>query len=220
MIIEQLFDAFVLHEVTLTLIIISVIAYLVVSRKERSLKSWVSSQMSLEVESVKDWGGNLGEKLIDSGFQRVTILKEELQNWTVDQMTDARANLTTELNAWSANSLESLRTWLMDNLEQIGTKAVAEPIKELMTSSLMSNLGKASGAVRRDNAVMNDLANDAMPENIKFLRDQLVSRFPSLGKHLKNPGQIMELASRFGIDVNAIVSDIGGKPSNTKGTRW
>jgi len=67
--------------------------------------------------------------------------------------------------------------------------------------------------------LINGIANDAMPEDMKFLKDQLVSRFPSLKKTLKNPGQIMELAQRFGINIGDFVGN-EDKGSDAGKSRW
>jgi len=80
-------------------------------------------------------------------------------------------------------------------------------------------MGKLSGNKRGADAVIDGIANDAMPEDMKFLKDQLVSRFPSLKKTLKNPGQIMELAQRFGINLGDIAGN-GDKESGGEKSRW
>jgi len=83
----------------------------------------------------------------------------------------------------------------------------------------MSWMGKLSGNKRGADAVLNAVANDALPEDMKFLRDQLIGRFPKLKKTLKNPGQIMELAQRFGINLGDFVGN-GDKGSDESKSRW
>jgi len=220
MIQATLYDALISQSTVVTLLLLSAIAYLLASRKERSLKLWATLQIHKEVESLETWGESFGEKLIDSGTTRLETSKEEFQNWVESRFSTIKGELGAELNQWSANSIESLRTWLMGNLEAIGAEMVGKPIKEVMTSSLMSNLGKMSGVSRQADAIVNGISNDAMPENLRNLKDQLVKRFPSLKAKLKNPGQIVELAQSFGIDVGALMNDPGGQSSNSPGGSW
>lgn len=178
------------------------------------MRLWVSSQLSGEVAQAQVWAESFTERLVENS-------KVELTTWVKSEVSELQTEMVANLNTWSENSLLSLRTWLMSNLEAIGAELVAKPIEGVMKSSLMSNLGKISGQVRGADAIANGIAEDAMPANIKFLRDQLISRFPSLKKTLKNPGQILELAKSFGIDVNAIMADAsGGQTSNSGASRW
>ena len=161
------------------------------------MKLWVTSSLDTEAMKAKRWVEIYSQEQIVRGKNQVVEL----------------------LNQWSSDSLLALREFIMQNAEAIGEKVVAEPIKKVMTSSSMSILGKVSGESRRANALVNGLAEDTMPENIKFLRDQLINRFPSLKKTLKNPGQIMQLAQQFGIDLSSFTGG-GEESSNTGKSRW
>ena len=182
---------------SITLVATLALGFLLLSRKERSLKLWVTSSLDTEAMKAKRWVEIYSQEQIVRGKNQVVEL----------------------LNQWSSDSLLALREFIMQNAEAIGEKVVAEPIKKVMTSSSMSILGKVSGESRRANALVNGLAEDTMPENIKFLRDQLINRFPSLKKTLKNPGQIMQLAQQFGIDLSSFTGG-GEESSNTGKSRW
>lgn len=214
MVIGELYSALLNQSTTLTILALALIGGLLISRKEQSLRVWVSSQLNQEVVGAEVWAENFTAKLVEDS-------KEELKVWVKSEVSEMQTELVANLNQWSENSILSLRTWLMGNLEAIGGELIEKPIEKVMKSSLMSNLGKMSGAVRQADSIANGIAEDAMPEKMKFLKDQLISRFPSLKKHLKNPGQIIELAKSFGIDVDAIMADAtGGKTSNSGGSRW
>jgi len=209
-----LFNAFLNQTTTLTILALALIGGLLISRKERSLRVWVSSQVNREVVAAEAWAENYTEKLVENS-------KEEFKGWVKSEVSEMQTEMVANLNQWSENSILSLRTWLMGNLEAIGGELIEKPIEKVMKSSLMSNLGKMSGAVRTADSIANGIAEDAMPEKMKFLKDQLISRFPSLKKHLKNPGQIIELAKSFGINVDEIMaSATDGKTSNSGGSRW
>ena len=183
-----------------TVLVTTLVAYLLISRKERSLKVWVTSLLQSEGDQAKTWLETFTVKQIEIGSDQLTELK-------------------TELSSWSSQQIEALRNWMIEQLPAIGEKLVKEPISELLNSEKFSILGKLSGNKRGADAVLNAVANDAMPEDMKFLKDQLVNRFPSLKKTLKNPGQIMELAQRFGINIGDIVGN-EDKGSDGGKSRW
>jgi len=183
-----------------TVLVTTLVAYLLISRKERSLKVWVTSLVSSEGNQAKTWLETFTEKQIEIGSGQLIELK-------------------TELSTWSTGQIEALRNWMIDQMPAIAEKLVKEPISELLNSQKMSFLGKLSGNKRGEDAVINGIANDAMPEDMKFLKDQLTERFPSLKKTLKNPGQIMELARRFGINPADFIGN-GDKGSDEGKARW
>ena len=183
-----------------TVLVTTLVAYLLISRKERSLKLWVTSLLALEGEQAKNWVETFAMKQIEIGNGQLTELKTELSNWSMGQ-------------------IEALRNWMIEQLPAIGEKLVKEPISELLNSEKFSILGKLSGNKRGADAVINAVAEETMPEDMKFLRDQLVERFPRLKKTLKNPGQIMELAQRFGINIGDFVGN-GDKDAGESKSRW
>ena len=162
------------------------------------MKVWVTSSMQSEIQAGKNWA----ETYVESQ-------KEVMQ----DQLVE----LKTELSTWSTGQVEALRTWLIESLPAIAEKVVKEPMIDIIKSQSMSFLGKASGAARQLTAIENGIAEDVLPEDMKFLRDQVIKRFPSLKKTIKNPGQILELANRFGINLSDFT---GNKDSNTSSDRW
>jgi len=183
-----------------TVLVTTLVAYLLISRKERSLKLWVTSLLQLEGDQAKNWVETFATKQIEIGSGQLIELK-------------------TELSTWSMAQIEALRNWMIEQLPAIGEKLVKEPISELLTSEKFSILGKLSGNKRGADAVINAVAEETMPEDMKFLRDQLIDRFPRLKKTLKNPGQIMELAQRFGINIGDFVGN-GDKESGESKSRW
>jgi len=184
-----------------TVLVTTLVAYLLISRKERSLKVWVTSLLASEATEAKGWLEGFAEKQIEIGTGQLSELK-------------------TELSTWSMGQIEALRNWMIEQLPAIGEKLVKEPISEILNSGKMSWMGKLSGDKRGADAVINAVANDALPDDMKFLRDQLIDRFPKLKKTLKNPGQILELANRFGIDLSSIGG--GGNSESEDGgkARW
>jgi len=183
----------------ITVALATLLTYYLLSRKERSLKAWVTSSMQLEIQEGKNWAETYVEKQ-----------KEVMASQLVE--------LKGELSTWSAGQIEALRMWLMESLPAIAEKLVSEPINTVLKSQSMSFLGKASGAARGLTAIENGIAEDVLPEDMKFLRDQIIKRFPSLKKTIKNPGQILELANRFGINLSDFT---GSKDSNTESSsRW
>jgi len=164
------------------------------------LKVWVTSLLASETTEAKEWLSGFATKQIEIGTGQLTELKMELSTWSTGQV-------------------EALRNWMIEQLPAIGEKLVKEPISQILNSGKMSWMGKLSGDKRGADAVINSIANDAMPEDMKFLKDQLVERFPGLKKTLKNPGQIMELASRFGINIGDFVGN-ENKGSDGGKSRW
>jgi len=187
-----------------TLIVISALAFFLLSRKEQSLKLSVTSSFATAQTNFQAWGENYKKELIELGENRLIELKGELK---------------VELNQWSSDSILALRTWLMDpqNLDALAQKLVIEPVTELMKSQSMSFLGKISGESRRASAAVNAVAEEVLPENIKTARDMLLKVAPQLKPVLKNPAKIMQLAQSFGIDINALTTEQG---SNSGKSRW
>ena len=109
--------------------------------------------------------------------------------------------------------------WLEVSLEGLADKLVKQPLAEIMQSTLMSRLGKASGESRATKALENEVMNAALPEGATAIRDEIIKRFPSTKGLLKDPNKLMSIANMLGIDVNQIIGSQGSNGSNSGGSK-
>ena len=177
-------------------------ASLMVLRLRKSLiselTSLVNSKESSLIQLVEDSEAkakSFGEGLLEKGFQKFDGLVGQQR--------------------------EEFNGWLKESLPGLADQLVKQPLKEILESSYFSGLGKLSGEVRKNKALVNQAAEAVLPEGAIALRDTIIKQFPSTKGLLKDPSKLISIANMLGIDPADFLKQGGSNGSNsTGGKTW